>query len=136
MSLIKKSESEGAHSAHAKKVMAKTAPATVTNADARREAAPPVCAPPVVLGEPEPEPELVREGALLLEPFDAPDVGAEPAEPELEPEGVMDAPTNPVGVGSCAKRSLDWKVTQFEDEGMRAVYGMEVIAPSVSGGWV
>ena len=72
-------------------------------------------------GQPEPEPELVREGALLLEPFDAPDVGAEPAEPELEPEGVMDAPTNPVGVGSCAKRSLDWKVTQFDDEGMRAV---------------
>ena len=54
------------------------------------------------------------EGDPLLVPFDAPDVGAG------EPVEVAEVLT-PVGVGRLAKRSLDWKVTQFDDEGMRAV---------------
>lgn len=88
-------------------------------------------APPVGLGEPVELPERdAPRGPLSV-------TGA----PEPEPEPVLELVTDaaelaPVGVGNWAKRSLDWKVTQFDDEGMRATYGRDVIGPRLSGGWV
>ena len=52
-----------------------------------------------------------------LEPPEAAFVG-EPEPEVLDDVGAVDTP---VGVGSCANRSLDWKVTQFDEEGILGV---------------
>ena len=61
------------------------------------------------------------------------------AETPLLPVAVAEDPDAvPVGVAepSAAKRTDDSKVTQFDDEGIGAVKGIEVMGPSDSGGWV
>ena len=90
--------------------MANTTPARVANADARTDATPLVWFDaPVALAELEaPVRDAEAPAAFLL----APAVADALAEDDVE---FAEA------VGSAAKRSVDWKVTQLELAGMRAV---------------
>lgn len=112
---------------YAKNATAATTPARVANVDVLRALAPLVFWPVPPVGDAEPE---VLPPVRVGEPEEDPAVGPDfAAEPEAEPE--LDAPE---GVGSAAKSSDDWKVTQFDEEGMGAVNGIEVIGPRDSGG--